>query len=174
MYPAHPYLLSLSFLTVVLLFAGCQKNSSDQPTTRDNASGTAAQSSVPAGPTSKTDTPDVPHPPQPPAEPRVPLRPEPTWVIFREAYDDKADAELLSKWTGGNRLEITSRNVSRVTIDLTRLPPDAPQTGPWILSVDRQGIQITGARGKILDLVRSQNGDWSVDKEKQPLREAAP
>lgn len=104
-------------------------------------------------------------PPTPP-KPPVPKRPEPSWAIFREAYDEKADVELHTKWSGENRLEIETQNIHRLTLDLTKLPEGAPDSGPWILRIDRQGIQITGARGRILDLVRSPNGDWVVDKDK--------
>ena len=100
-------------------------------------------------------------PPKPPAPPK---RPKDSWVVFRTAFDDAADAAIESKWTGANRIEVLTHNVSRVTLDLTKLPEGAPQKGPWNLQIDEQGIQITGARGKVLDLVRSKGGVWTVDK----------
>lgn len=100
-------------------------------------------------------------PPKPPAPPK---RPKDSWVVFRTAFDDAADAAIEAKWTGANRIEVLTHNVSRVTLDLTKLPEGAPQTGPWNLQIDEQGIQITGARGKVLDLVRSKGGVWKVDK----------
>ncbi len=100
-------------------------------------------------------------PPKPPAPPK---RPKDSWVVFRTAFDDAADAAIEAKWTGANRIEVLTHNVSRVTLDLTKLPEGAPQKGPWNLQIDKQGIQITGARGKVLDLVRSKGGVWKVDK----------
>lgn len=100
-------------------------------------------------------------PPKPPAPPK---RPKDSWVVFRTAFDDAADAAIEAKWTGANRIEVLTYNVSRVTLDLTKLPEGAPQKGPWNLQIDEQGIQITGARGKVLDLVRSEGGVWKVDK----------
>jgi hypothetical protein len=106
-------------------------------------------------------------PPSPPAAakpPDAPKRPAPSWAIFREAFDEQADAACDARWTGGRRLEVTTHNVRLLTIDISRLPPEAPEAGPWNLQIDRQGIQITGLRSgrKALDLVRSRNGDWTV------------
>lgn len=109
-----------------------------------------------------------PEPTPPPQPPRTPARPKDSWAIFRHAFDEGADADIACKWTGGRRLEVRTQNVSRLRLDLNKLPPDAPQQGPWILQIDGQGIDITGRRGKVLDLVRSPNGIWSVDKENDP------
>ncbi len=95
-----------------------------------------------------------------------PKRPAPSWVIFREAFDDAKDAACTAEWTGGNRLEVHTENIRRITLDLHRLPGGAPQRGPWNLQLDGQGVQITGFRGKVLDLVRSKNGNWTVDRSK--------
>ncbi len=114
-----------------------------------------------------TPTDPTPGPPSPPSKPK---RPVDGWVIFRSAFDEDTDAEVDSAWTGGNRLEVRTRNVHRVTLDLTRLPAAASQRGPWNLQIDKQGIAITGARGRVLDLVRSQNGDWSVDRDRDRRR----
>jgi len=101
--------------------------------------------------------------PKTPAEPK---RPEPSWIIFREAFEASADATCVARWTGGNRLEVDTENIRGLTVDLHKLPPDAPQSGPWNLQIDGQGIEITGFRGKVVALVRSQNGIWSVDRSK--------
>jgi hypothetical protein len=102
----------------------------------------------------------------------MPKRPAPSWVIFREAFEETKDATCRAEWTGENRLEVHTDNIKRLTLDLTRLPPGAPRTGPWNLQLDRQGIQITGQRGKVLDLVRSKNGNWAVDHSKGRKRES--
>lgn len=125
---------------------------SSQPPQTSSGDGTAAPQSPPATRV---------EPPRPPAPPK---RPKDSWVVFRTAFDDAADAAIESKWTGANRIEVLTHNVSRVTLDLTKLPDGAPQKGPWNLQIDEQGIQITGARGKVLDLIRSKGGVWKVDK----------
>ena len=93
---------------------------------------------------------------------RMPKRPTPSWVIFREAFEEDKDAACEADWTGENRLEVHTQNIKRLTLDLTKLPAGAPRKGPWNLQLDHQGIQITGLRGKVLDLVRSKNGNWAV------------
>jgi hypothetical protein len=95
-------------------------------------------------------------------EPEKPKRPEPKWMIFQQAWDEKADAKVRCEWTGGNRLEAETENVRLLTLDLTKLPDAARKRGPWVLQIDKQGIEITGRRGKVMDLARSKNGDWSV------------
>jgi hypothetical protein len=95
---------------------------------------------------------------------RMPKRPTmPPWVMLRETFDEAKDVTCQAEWTGENRLEVHTENIKRLTLDLTKLPAGAPRRGPWNLQLDRQGIQITGQRGKVLDLVRSKNGNWTVD-----------
>jgi hypothetical protein len=95
-----------------------------------------------------------------------------SWVIFRDVFEPAEDAACTAVWTGGNRLEVHTENVQRLTIDLTRLPEGAPTKGPWNLQIDGQGIEMTGFRpkpgytGKIRDLIRSQNGNWTVDRKR--------
>lgn len=103
---------------------------------------------------------------RPPAETvrTRPKRPVDSWVIFREAYKPLEDATCEARWTGRNRIEVITGNINRITLDLTRLPAGAPRRGPWNLQIDRQGIEITGRRGRIFDLVRSRGGRWSVDR----------
>jgi len=98
-------------------------------------------------------------------------RPIDSWVIFRTAADPSTDVVCNYQWTGGDRLQVVTQNVTRLTLDLTQLPDGAPRRGPWNLQIDKQGIQITGVRGKVLDLIRSPNGIWSVDLEKSPRRD---
>ncbi len=108
----------------------------------------------------------------PPPQPVRPQRPKDTWVIFREAERDELDAICEARWTGGRRLEIKTENIKRITLDLTKLPPEAPQEGPWRVQIDGQGIEITGFTpkpgytGKVRDLVRSSSGNWTVDKKR--------
>jgi hypothetical protein len=105
------------------------------------------------------------------AKPAEPKRPNHPWVIFREAQQATRDADIHAEWTGGNRLEIRTENVGLVTLDLNKLPPDAPRKGPWLLQIDKQGIEIYGRPGmRVLDLVRSRNGDWSVVPDSHRVR----
>jgi hypothetical protein len=103
---------------------------------------------------------------------RKPIRPTDNWVIFREAFQPNEDAICGTAWTGTNQFEVKTENVQRVTIDLTRLPEGAPTKGPWIIRLDGQAVELTGFKpregytGLKRDLVRSQNGKWSVDKTK--------
>lgn len=96
------------------------------------------------------------------AQPKRPTTPP--WVVLREVFDETADATCSADWTGENRLEIHTENIKRLTLDLSRLPSGAPQRGPWNLQLDTQGIQITGLHGRVLDLVRSKAGNWTVDR----------
>lgn len=78
---------------------------------------------------------------------------------------------MRCEWTGGRRLEISTVNVSLLTLDLTKLPPDAPKRGPWTLQIDQQGIEIYGKQGKVMELARSRNGDWTVVPDSQRTRQ---
>src|SRR6185295_7518829 len=114
-----------------------------------------------------TSAPVVVHTPPPkpaPPKPAEPKRPKIDWVVFRSAFNEKADAHADARWTGSDRFEIKTENINRLTVDLTKLPDGAPPKGPYNFQVDGQGIQLTGFRSKRIDLVRSKNGIWSVDK----------
>ncbi|MFQ5429424.1 MAG: hypothetical protein ACE5E1_03850 [Phycisphaerae bacterium] len=107
------------------------------------------------------------------AERPGPKRPKPTWVVFREAFREEADAAIDSKWLGGNRFEIKTKNVRRMTIDMLRPPAGAPDHGPWVLNIDGQGLEMTGFKprkpgytGRKRDLIRSRNGKWTFDRKK--------
>lgn len=166
--------------------AESEKRVGEEPAIATQEPSEAARSD-PAVTDSKTNTnPETPSdreppvPPEPaevpsnrPAKPkREPRRPTDDWVIFREAFKPAEDATCETKWVGGNQFEVTTQNVMRVTIDLTRLPPGAPTRGPWIIRMDGQAVELTGFKprdgytGLKRDLVRSQNGKWSVDKDK--------
>lgn len=106
------------------------------------------------------------------ADPSPPKRPVDSWIIFREAFDAAQDATCETKWLGRNRFQIKTRNIQRMTVDLTELPRGAPETGPWVLLIDGQGVEITGFKpkkgytGLKRDLIRSPNGRWTVDRRK--------
>lgn len=99
-----------------------------------------------------------------------PRRPTDDWVIFREAYHPREDATCETHWIGRNQFEVRTENVQRVTIDLSKVPEGAPKKGPWIIRMDGQAIELTGFNpkpgytGLKRDLIRSKNGQWSVDR----------
>jgi hypothetical protein len=111
-------------------------------------------------------------PPPRRVEKRAPKRPEDSWVIFREARDEAADATCDAQWLGGNRFRVKTQNIKRMTFDMTRLPEGAPAKGPWIIHVDGRSIELTGFKpkrgytGHKRDLVCSKNGVWTVDRRK--------
>lgn len=152
----------LSIATVLIgqaLLTGCRQTS-ETTVTQPAASQPAVL--VPSTQTSQAAEARPPAPPKPPA---------PAWVTFRKARDETAPKRLNCEWTGGNRLEIISENVSLLTLDLTRLPAEAPKRGPWTLQIDKQGIEIYGKQGKVMELARSRNGDWTVVPDSQRAKQ---
>ncbi|MFH1418861.1 MAG: hypothetical protein ABII12_11330 [Planctomycetota bacterium] len=175
--PAARVKLVWCLLLLALLLAGCgQQTQAPQET--------QTQTSKPEAP-ARPPTEVVPPPKAPPAASqrvenaetapappsRKPKRPKDSWVIFRSAFEEANDVMWDARWTGENRLEVHTDNVQRVTIDMRRLPEGAPTKGPWNLQIDNQGIQITGFRGNVMDIVRSKNGIWTVDRTKPGRRD---
>ena len=151
----------------LVLLAGCPEKTQTtvtQPAPVEAAPPSASASkSTAAPPTPKPAPPESPSPksPQPPPAP---------WLTFRRAQAEKAPTRVEGKWTGGRRLEVNTENVGLLTLDLTKLPEDAPKRGPWTLQIDGQGIEIYGKSGKVMDLSRSRNGDWTVVEGSQRSR----
>lgn len=112
----------------------------------------------------------VPAKPAKPEPPAVPKRPEPGWTVFRKAFDDAADAACEARFSGGNRLDVKTENISHLTLDLGKLPAGAPKSGPWNLQIDGQGIEVSGSRGRYLHLIRGKAGAWDVDREAYPKK----
>lgn len=144
----------------------------ESPESEDSVS-TADEAAKADGPTAQSGGPhDVEIAERETPQRRKPIRPTDNWVIFREAFDPDDDAICGTAWVGENQFEVKTENVKRVTIDLTRLPNGAPTKGPWIIRLDGQAVELTGFKprdgytGLKRDLVRSQNGKWSVDKSK--------
>jgi len=161
----------LLFLHAAL--CGCKENSAPSVTQPAEGPGAPATTDRPADarePSTTTKT--VLTPRKPTDTPEKPRRPVPSWAVFREPFDEKRDADCLARWTGDRRLEIQTENIRLLTLDLNKLPREAPRDGPWNLQIDSQGIYITGLRGdvRVLDLVRSQNGDWTVVPRSHRLR----
>lgn len=103
---------------------------------------------------------------------RAPKRPVDDWVIFRNAFKPKEDAACETQWLETNHFSIKTQNIQRMTIDMTQLPAGAPTRGPWVFYIDGQGVELKGFRpregytGLKRDLVRSQNGQWTVDRDR--------
>jgi len=79
-----------------------------------------------------------------------------------EARDDgRKEAYAEGHLTGPSRLEVDTRNVSRLRLELGELSGRAP--GRLILHIDGQGFEITGARGLSITLQRSGAGAWALE-----------
>lgn len=135
------------------LFTSCRQ---PEPPVKPNPKPTSAPTTAPVV--------VAPQPKPNPPKPAEPKRPKIDWLVFRSAFNEKGDAHADARWTGGDRFQIKTENINRMTVDLTKLPEGAPPKGPYNFQVDGQGIQLTGFRSKRIDLVRSQNGIWTVDK----------
>lgn len=139
-------------------------------TARDEPSPSIAPHSSSASDASSKADPSDSHAEAPQSLPNKMRTPSIPWVASHVPFDPIKEITLSGKWTGNRRLELHTDNVQRLTLNLHNLPSDAPTTGPWNLQIDRQGIEISGRRGKVIDLIRSPNGVWSVDREKSPIR----
>jgi len=161
---------------LLALASGCGQPAEppvQQRSVPDAPAATPQEKPAPAEPAAVTAVPHrsaEPAPPMPRPLKRVPKRPVDSWVIFREARDATADATCDAEWLHGNRFRVKTRNIKRMTLDMTRLPEGAPAKGPWIIHVDGRGIELTGFKpkpgytGHKRDLVCSKNGVWTVDK----------
>lgn len=136
---------------------------------QDSAPPTAARSPRSSSASSQVDPP-VPHADEQPPLPNKTRQHSVPWVASHDPFNPSEEISLTGKWTGNRRLEVHTDNVQRLTLNLHKLPSGAPRSGPWNLQIDRQGIEISGRRGKVIDLIRSPNGVWSVDTEKSPVR----
>jgi len=119
-------------------------------------------------PATQTDTAPATQPPAAtqaatrPVEPRRPLRVSLEWARLADVFETRDDAIVSGRWTGGNRIEIDTKNVRRMILDLTELPPGAPRRPPWNLQIDGQGIELTGRRGLRVEFTRGDTGAWNV------------
>lgn len=168
-------LIFAAALPVLLLSACANQTVSTSPSKPVDSQPTQQLEPIAAPPPQQQAESIAPTPPEPLIEQKPPgtkpatLETSP-WATLREPFDTAEKVTLDCKWTGGRRLEVHTENVQRLTLDLHHLPREAPAIGPWILQIDRQGIEISGRRGKVIDLVRSPNGVWSVDRDKTPQR----
>ncbi|OWY70626.1 hypothetical protein B7486_13500 [cyanobacterium TDX16] len=142
---------------------------SDESARQNSAPPTAARSPQSSAASSQVDPP-IPHADAQPPLPNKTRNPSVPWVASHDPFNPSEEISLTGKWTGNRRLEVHTDNVQRLTLNLHMLPSGAPRSGPWNLQIDRQGIEISGRRGKVIDLIRSPNGVWSVDTEKSPVR----
>lgn len=142
-----------------------------QPTTIPTTASQPTNLVDAAGDPSPSVAPPKPAPEKPkPAEPR---RPDAGgWAVFKEAFNEDADATCVAKVSGGNTLTVNTDNISRLTLDFEKLPENLRRHGPWNLQIDNQGIEVTGARGRYLHLVRGKAGAWDVDRAAYPPKPA--
>jgi hypothetical protein len=155
-------------LGMLLIQLGCQAES---PARVADTRQSPSQQQAPAEESPETPVAEPKPVPQPQSQPnakpvaRLPRRPVDSWVIYRDAFKPLEDSDVHASWTGSNRLEVHTLNVQRITLDLRRLPAGAPRRGPYNLQIDKQGIEITGARGLRMDLVRGKTGAWTVSRD---------
>src|SRR5262245_50458446 len=111
-------------LSVFFLIGGCERQvhrSPHRPSAAPPASQPATRRAETRPTTMPTSRPVVgvaPARPPEPEEPRTPRRPVDSWTIFRQAFNDEVDASVDAHWTGGNRLDVKTDNVSHLLIDL--------------------------------------------------------
>ena|SRR5207302_6218309 len=98
-----------------------------------------------------------------PAEPKKPQRISLKWATFADAFDKDADAVISGDWTGGDRVELKTRNVRRMVVDFRELPGEGKRRGPpWNVQIDGYALEITGRRGPRIELTHRENGGWDV------------
>lgn len=136
----------------LLLATGCPRESAPQaPTTLPSSKPALTQPAI-----------VKPVEPVKPAQPKPPARPKPGWTVFDAAFEVDRDATIDAKMTNARRMLVKTDNIRRLRIDLNNLPGGSDARGPWNLQIDGQGIELTGRRGRVLTLERSEGGRWDV------------
>lgn len=158
----------------------------------------ACQRQPPSPPAPKTQPVPItmPAPPEPaPAEPAPPpVEPEPArrelgpleaydrlprraedprvrWLRIEQRINSDLPAEahgIITSVARPPKLDVNTSNASRLVLDLDRLPEGVRPS--LSLQLDQQGIQITGAAGPQVELVRDSAGLWSVIRKPRPRR----
>jgi hypothetical protein len=166
-------LLTLA-LGACVVSAGCQRQQAPTPMTQPTP---ATQPPVVEPPPAVEPLPVEPLPALRKLDPlqaydRVPSRPEDPqrrWLRIEGRFDGERPAEAIGAITRTDqppRIEVTTDNVSHLVLDLNRLP--AGVRPGLVLRIDEQGIQITGAAGEQVELVRDSAGLWSVVRRPKP------
>ena len=93
---------------------------------------------------------------------RVPGRRQQGWMLIEAREDGRKEAYAEGRLAGPNRLEVDTRNVSQLRLELGELTGRPP--GRLILHIDGQGFEITGARGLNITLQRSGAGAWALEQ----------
>ena len=139
-------------LCVAALLAGCQQQPATERTEPTSSASTQASSAPASAPTAE-------QPEQGRLVVSVPGRRQQGWMLIEAREDGRKEAYAQGRLVGPSRLEVDTRNVSQLRLELGELTGRAP--GRLILHIDGQGFEITGARGLSITLQRSPAGAWA-------------
>ena len=146
-------------LWVAALLTGCQQQpvaERGEPTSKPAPPASTQASSAPAS------APTAEQPERGRLVVKVPGRRQQGWMLIEAREDGRKEAYAEGLLAGPNRLEVDTRNVSRLRLELGELSGRAP--GRLILHIDGQGFEITGARGLNITLQRSSAGAWTLER----------
>jgi hypothetical protein len=145
-------------LWVAALLAGCQRQpvaERSEPTSGPASPATTQVSSAPAsGPAEQPERGRL--------VVKLPGRRQQGWMLIEAREDSRKEAYAEGHLARPSRLEVDTRNVSRLRLELGELAGRAP--GRLILHIDGQGFEITGARGLTITLQRSPTGAWALER----------
>jgi hypothetical protein len=90
---------------------------------------------------------------------RIPGARHQGWLVIDAAADSEKEAFAEARLVSPSHLVVRTRNVERLRLELGQLKGRSPSR--LILRIDDQGIEITGARGMSISLIRSKTGAWN-------------
>jgi len=146
-------------LCVAALLAGCQQQPAAERS--EPASGPASSASTQAS-SAPASAPTAEQPERGRLVVRLPGRRQQGWMLIEAREDSRKEAYAEGYLAGPSRLEVDTRNVSQLRLELGELAGRAP--GRLILHIDGQGFEITGARGLSIALRRSGTGAWALER----------
>ena len=142
-------------LWVAALVAGCQQRPATERSEPTSPASTQASSAPTSAPTAE-------QPERGRLVVRLPGRSQQGWMLIEAREDSRKEAYAEGHLAKPSRLEVDTRNVSRLRLELGELAGRAP--GRLILHIDGQGFEITGARGLNITLQRSATGAWALER----------
>ncbi|HUW83380.1 MAG TPA: hypothetical protein VMZ31_11340 [Phycisphaerae bacterium] len=146
-------------LWLAVFVAGCQDRTGAERNVPE--SGAVSPASTQAG-TAPASAAPVEQPERGQVVVRWPGRRQQGWLLIEGCEDGRKEAYAEGRLVGPSRLEVDTRNVSQLRLDLGELAGRAP--GRLILHIDGQGFEITGARGLSIALRRSGTGAWQLER----------
>jgi len=146
-------------LWLAVLLAGCHQRAGTEGGVP--SSGAAFPASTQAA-TAPASAPTVERPERGRLVVRWPGRRQQGWMLIEACEDRRKEAYAEGHLVGPARLEVDTRNVSQLRLQLGELTGRA--SGRLILHIDGQGFEITGARGLSIALRRSGTGAWALER----------